>query len=424
MSKPVVLIAKSCLLPPSEAWDPTSRSGRATEPTATSCSRPRRSPRCDPVRHQDGLRAIGAGKKAQGHRPRGCRARQRRRAGSHPGRCHGRQRADLQHPSAAELAVGLLLDPRGTSPLPTRRSRGAREAEETAVSSCSTRRSASSASAGSALVAERLEGFGMKILAYDPCAAPPRRAGSAPISWGSTSCSPSPTSSRSTCPRRPETLSLIGDDTARARSAVGADRQRRPRRLVDEAALAGARSPRAGRRRRHRRLRHRAHRPSRRSSSTSPSSSRRTSAPRPTRPRRRPASRSRRVDDASRSVVRCAPTPSTSGGDPPRRCPPGHPLSGSWPGFTAVAGGVLARSTSTSPVRSPPTTSACGAGRPQGPVHRRRRGRRELGQRPGARRAARPARAPRHRPRLGQLPQRRRPARHAATAPSSPSTAR
>ena len=53
------------------------------------------------------------------------------------------------------------------------------------------------------LVAERLKGFGVEILAYDPYVSV-QRAGLLGPAWSrSTSCSPRATSSRSTCPRPP-----------------------------------------------------------------------------------------------------------------------------------------------------------------------------------------------------------------------------
>ena len=52
-----------------------------------------------------------------------------------------------------------------------------------------------------ALVAERLKGFGMSVIAYDPYTTPPRQPSWGSASWSSTNCSQSRTSSRCTCPR-------------------------------------------------------------------------------------------------------------------------------------------------------------------------------------------------------------------------------
>ena len=53
--------------------------------------------RAHPLRNQDGRRSHRGWQTAQGHRPSRCRPGQRRCAGRHPGRRHGRQRADVQH---------------------------------------------------------------------------------------------------------------------------------------------------------------------------------------------------------------------------------------------------------------------------------------------------------------------------------------
>jgi D-lactate dehydrogenase len=59
------------------------------------------------------------------------------------------------------------------------------------------------------IVARILRGFGCSMRAYDPCARTTRSATTGCATSTSTRCSPSATSSRSTCPLTPETHHLI-----------------------------------------------------------------------------------------------------------------------------------------------------------------------------------------------------------------------
>ena len=136
--------------------------------------------RPDSLRDQDGRRGDRGGYEVEGHRPRRRRLGQCRRARGYHRGCDGRQRADLQYhlgcrttcsgPAARDLAQYRARQPGA---------QGARgSAASTAVSNCSTRPSALSASAGSAARGRAPQGASAaEILAYDRM--PRQRAGQA-----------------------------------------------------------------------------------------------------------------------------------------------------------------------------------------------------------------------------------------------------
>ena len=162
-----------------------------------------------------------------------------------------------------------------------------------------------------------------------------------------------------------------GDDRPHRRGgadegqAVGAHRQRRPRRHPRRGGTRSRHRRGSGRRCRHRRLRHRADdrvaalRARVRRRHTPPR------APRPRRPRRRPVSPSR-GRCASPSAASSCPTPSTSPpASSPRRSARASRSSRSSAASSPPSPARCRRSsTSTSGARSPPTTSSSGSSRP------------------------------------------------------------
>ncbi len=123
-------------------------------------SQPRRAPPgarrrgrgAHPVGDEDGRGGDRSGPASQGHRARRCRARQRGRAGGHPGRCHGRQRADVKHHlgRGAGHRPAARDGPQHRPGQPGRSRAAPGSGASTPASSCSTRPSASSGSAASA----------------------------------------------------------------------------------------------------------------------------------------------------------------------------------------------------------------------------------------------------------------------------------
>ena len=167
------------------------------EPTARPCCRPSStSTPCSSVGHQDGRRGDRGGEEAQGHRPGRCRPRQRRRRGRHQAGVMVVNAPTSNITSAAELAVACCSPAPATSRRPTRRSRTGVEASKYAgVELLDKTVGIVGLGRIGALVAERLEGFGMRVLAYDPYVSPRAPASSASSWSASTSCSRRPTSS-------------------------------------------------------------------------------------------------------------------------------------------------------------------------------------------------------------------------------------
>ena len=100
-------------------WATVSRSGMSTDLTARPArggARGRRDPR--PFRHHRGRRGPSGRDPAQDRRPGRDRSGQRRRTRRHRARCHGRQRADVQHQHGRRArsradALRRAPDPRG-----------------------------------------------------------------------------------------------------------------------------------------------------------------------------------------------------------------------------------------------------------------------------------------------------------------------
>ena len=295
--------------------------------------------------------------------------------------------------SAAELAVGLLLaTARNIAPANQALKGGAwKRSKYSGVELLDKTVGVVGLGRIGALVAERLKGFGMKIVAYDPYASPAKAGQLGAQLVGLDELLAQSDFITIHLPKTPETIGLIGEEAlAKVKPSVRIVNAARGG-IVDEAALARAIAEgrvagagidvfatepttrvaalRARVRRRHAR----------------------TSAPRPTRPRRRPASR------VARSVRLAL------GGE---LVPDAVNVSS---GFIAeeVRPGIAARGEArphlhrrrrhrAGPARRRrarrdhgPRRQRLEARRPQGPVHRRRRGPRHLRQRAGPRRAAR-----------------------------------
>jgi D-3-phosphoglycerate dehydrogenase len=205
VSKPVVLIAEELSPATIDALggfdvrnvDGTDRPAllaRSPTPTRSSSARrrrwmPRRSPRHPP----------------QGRRPCGRRSRQRRHQGRHGRRRHGRQRADVEHHLRGRAHRRSHPEPRPPHPGAhaslaagawKRSSFTGTELFEKTVGIIGLGRIG-------ALIAARLQGFGVTVVAYDPYVTPARAQQLGVTLLRSTSSSRRATSSRSTCRRRP-----------------------------------------------------------------------------------------------------------------------------------------------------------------------------------------------------------------------------
>ena len=123
-----------------------------------------------PLGHQGRRRGARCRAAAQGRRPCRCRPGQRRREGRDPERRHGRQRADLQHRPAAELAVALMLAAaRHVAPANAALKNGEwKRSKYTGIELYEKTVGIVGLGRIGVLVAQRLSAFGMKVIAYDP----------------------------------------------------------------------------------------------------------------------------------------------------------------------------------------------------------------------------------------------------------------
>ena len=176
--------------------------------------------------------------------------------------------------SAAELAVGLLLaTARNIAPANQALKGGAwKRSKYSGVELLDKTVGVVGLGRIGALVAERLKGFGMKIIAYDPYASPAKAGQLGAQLVGLDELLAQSDFITIHLPKTPETLGLIGEEAlSKVKPSVRIVNAARGG-IVDEAALAARHRRGPRRRRRHRRLRAPSRPPSRRSSSTSPSS--------------------------------------------------------------------------------------------------------------------------------------------------------
>ena len=209
MSKPVVLIAEELSPATVDALGPDFdvRNVDGTDRPALLAALADANADPRPLRDEGRRRGDRRRAAPQGRRPRRRRPRQRRHQGRDRGRRHGRQRADLQHHLGRRADRRPHPEPRPPHPGRARRARrrasgSARkytgiELYEKTVGIIGLGRIG-------ALIAARLQAFGMSVIAYDPyVTARPRAAARRAARDASTSCSSRATSSRSTCRRRP-----------------------------------------------------------------------------------------------------------------------------------------------------------------------------------------------------------------------------